>query len=171
MTRVHPPHEAPLELPSSNEQLQPHAFSTSTHTPRASCSRQTRWLNLLCRRSTGILPSCMCDALEAQAHGTDEMIAGGFCSPSRRSWYAIPVPVFFSSNDCTDPDWCPPSLRDDAPPISPQEARPAQDPPTAVAGPRSESAPERQCSLSRCFQRQEGIHGTGVPGGQVSGRA
>lgn len=28
MTRVHPPHEAPLELPSSNEQLQPHVYFT-----------------------------------------------------------------------------------------------------------------------------------------------
>jgi hypothetical protein len=88
VTRVHSPHEAPLGAfiikPATSRLLHP-----TLHVAHI-LLQPARWLNQLCRRSTGIPPCCMYCVLRVQMqHRTDKTIAGGFCFPSRWSWYAV----------------------------------------------------------------------------------
>jgi hypothetical protein len=68
------------------------------------------------------------------------------------------------------PDGHPPPLRHDAPPNDAQEARPPQDPPAALPCPRRQPAHQRQRHLPGFLPGAQGLHGAGIPGGQVPGR-
>jgi hypothetical protein len=89
------------ELSSSNTTTSRLPPSPLPFTSRASDLHPARWLNLLCRRSIGIPPSCKSKLHARTGTLADNAIVGGFCSLLPWLWY-VPF-VHAACNRLTGP--------------------------------------------------------------------